>query len=413
VQVSAVDGGSGPDKLSFDYAKIWVETTEQKPDGSIGVTESFGFDLLANTPAPVSGKPDLKPPTQNIAPDAVDDAAVAQAGAVLSVGQPGVLANDVDADGDALTVSAVAGNAANVSEPLAGIYGTLLLNANGSYSYTAGDLNGAPMGLHVQDSFSYTVDDAYGGIDTASLNILLNRAPVVQLDAAGLKRGTQFTVGAAGGVLGNDADADGDALTVASIIGGTLGAPVSGDYGSLTLNADGSYTYVSTVPLGDATVAWDVFAYQVADGYGGLVTSYLQVAIYEGNQTYMQGGDGDDVLVIPGKGKAPPGNGKSILAGLGGDDVLIGGNGKDVLAGGSDDNVLSGGRGADTFVFDVFSTGRNVITDFQRHVDEVELIDIDVVAMTEANGSTTLDLSTGGTIVLAGITGVADWELLT
>jgi VCBS repeat-containing protein len=49
-----------------------------------------------------------------------------------------------------------------------------------------------------------------------------------------------------GDVLANDTDADGDAsLVVSAISGGTLGQGVAGTYGTLTLNANGSYTYVA------------------------------------------------------------------------------------------------------------------------------------------------------------------------
>ena len=48
-----------------------------------------------------------------------------------------VLTNDTDVDtGDTKTVSAVNGLAGNVATAVAGTYGSLTLNADGSYSYT-------------------------------------------------------------------------------------------------------------------------------------------------------------------------------------------------------------------------------------------------------------------------------------
>jgi hypothetical protein len=49
-----------------------------------------------------------------------------------------------------------------------------------------------------------------------------------------------------GDVLANDTDADGSSsLTVSAISGGTVGQALTGTYGTLTLNANGSYTYVA------------------------------------------------------------------------------------------------------------------------------------------------------------------------
>ena len=48
-----------------------------------------------------------------------------------------VLTNDTDVDtGDTKTVSEVNGSAANVGTAVAGTYGSLTLNADGSYTYT-------------------------------------------------------------------------------------------------------------------------------------------------------------------------------------------------------------------------------------------------------------------------------------
>ena len=61
----------------------------------------------------------------NSAPVAADDSYTTDQGTTLTVAAPGVLANDTDADGDALTASLVSGPA----------HGQLTLNANGSFGY--------------------------------------------------------------------------------------------------------------------------------------------------------------------------------------------------------------------------------------------------------------------------------------
>ena len=97
----------------------------------------------------------------------------------------GVLSNASDLDEDSLTITGVSDNAhgaGTVGTSLAGAYGHLTLNANGSYSYVADNtaaISSAPTGSHLQDTFTYTVSDGDGGTTNASLTITLDRAPVV------------------------------------------------------------------------------------------------------------------------------------------------------------------------------------------------------------------------------------------
>ena len=57
-------------------------------------------------------------------------------------------------------------------------------------------------------------------------------------------------------MLSNDTDLDGDKLTVTGVSdaakgAGSVGASLAGVYGHLTLNADGSYSYVADNFVGD------------------------------------------------------------------------------------------------------------------------------------------------------------------
>ena len=73
----------------------------------------------------------------------------------------GVLANDIDPiPNDTLTVSAVNGQAANVGHAVAGTYGTLTLNADGSYSYSANGSHALPSSGVAEDIFTYTAEEA-------------------------------------------------------------------------------------------------------------------------------------------------------------------------------------------------------------------------------------------------------------
>jgi microcystin-dependent protein len=86
-------------------------------------------------------------------------------GATDSTNDQGVLAPAFasDLDGDPLTVSAVNGASGSVGAAVAGVDGTLTLNANGSFSYQLTGL------ASPTDSFSYTVSDGKGGTATQTL----------------------------------------------------------------------------------------------------------------------------------------------------------------------------------------------------------------------------------------------------
>ena len=187
----------------------------------------------------------------NDAPVALDDAASTTEDASVS---GNVLANDTDVDGEPLIV-------ANPGTYV-GAWGTLTLAADGSYTYAP---NTAAQGLDDgetrQDVFSYTASDGTAS-DTATLTVTVNGAndaPVANDDAAS----TTEDGSVAGNVLANDTDVDGETLTVASP--GTY----VGTYGTLTIAADGSYTYspgagAQALDVGES--ALDVFTYAASDG---------------------------------------------------------------------------------------------------------------------------------------------------
>ena len=96
-------------------------------------------------------------PTENVNPVATGDSYSVVENNSLTVDiNAGVLSNDTDSNGDSLSVS---------SYDTAATVGSLTLNNDGSFSYTpVTDFTGT-------DSFSYTVSDGNGGIDTATAYI--------------------------------------------------------------------------------------------------------------------------------------------------------------------------------------------------------------------------------------------------
>ena len=126
--------------------------------------------------------------------------------------------------------------------------------------------------------------------------------PVARADNVTLTEAAAQAGGSGENVLTNDvfgADAPAD-KTVTSVNGGNPGEAVSGTYGTLTLNADGSYTYQLTpgvnVPK-DATYT-ETFTYTITDADGDTSEATLTINIT---------GDGNEPVVTvdePGAGDA-------------------------------------------------------------------------------------------------------------
>jgi outer membrane biosynthesis protein TonB len=91
----------------------------------------------------------------NLAPTATDDSYSATTGVTLTVGAPGVLSNDDDADGDTLTASKVTDSGS----------GSVNLSSNGSFTFTSGGSFTGPR------TFTYRVADGVTSSSTATVTI--------------------------------------------------------------------------------------------------------------------------------------------------------------------------------------------------------------------------------------------------
>ena len=113
------------------------------------------------------------------APGGVDDSGATFSDAVLNVAASGVLGNDVAAPtSGALTVSEVEGSAGNVGAALVlGSGATVTMLSDGSYSYDPSGLAALSQGEVFEDSFGYTVTDANGETDTATVSVVVTGAP--------------------------------------------------------------------------------------------------------------------------------------------------------------------------------------------------------------------------------------------
>jgi VCBS repeat-containing protein len=246
--ILAGDSDADGDPLSIVAGNPLHGTLEMNADGSFTYTPEADFSGIDGFSYYVNdGEADSHVATATISVNAVNDSPVAvneeftiEEDTPLVLEAPGILGNDTDTDGDALSTA--------VMNPPQ--HGTLELNADGSLVYTPN------ANFHGVDGFSYLASDGQAQSEAAGVTINVTSvadAPEAKDDLLTMDEDTTLTIPAPG-VLANDLDGDGDALTATLVSG-----PASG---SLALNADGSFTYTPDANFSGT----DSFVYAASDG---------------------------------------------------------------------------------------------------------------------------------------------------
>ena len=195
-------------------------------------------------------------------PVGTDDVYKALADQTLTIAAPGVLANDIDLNGETLTAVAILDNVDN---------GTLAVFANGGFTYTPN------AGFTGTDTFVYQMRDASFNLSeptTVTIEVIEgNRNPVSTDDAYGALTGTTMSV-ATPGILANDVDPDGELLTAVAILDNV-------DNGTLAVFANGSFTYTPSAGF----TGTDSFVYQMRDASFNLSEpATVTIEVIEGNR---------------------------------------------------------------------------------------------------------------------------------
>ena len=133
-------------------------------------------------------------------------------------------------------------------------HGTVTLNADGSYTYTATD-------NHVgTDTFKVLVDDGHGGVADQTVTVNLAADPTTIIAPAGAGHGV-----ATGKISASDLAGDNETISVSQ-----------GTHGTVVLAADGTYTYHETNTNWQAGTT-DTFTVTANDGHGGITTKVVTV----------------------------------------------------------------------------------------------------------------------------------------
>jgi VCBS repeat-containing protein len=190
----------------------------------------------------------------NRAPTANPDTFTTGEDAPLNIAAPGLLSNDVDPDDNTLT-------AAVVTQPA---HGSVTINSNGSFTYTpAANYNGP-------DSFTYRANDGTTTSQPVTVSLTVtaaNDAPVAGNDTFTTPFNTALTP-AVPGVLSNDTDVDSGATFTPTVVD-------QPQHGSVTMNANGSFTYTPTTGYSGP----DSFTYRVNDGTVNSNTATVNITV--------------------------------------------------------------------------------------------------------------------------------------
>ncbi|MHB8149271.1 MAG: VCBS domain-containing protein [Desulfobulbia bacterium] len=242
------------------------------------VVDRFTYEVSDGIVA-VPGILDITVTGSNDAPVVVADSGFVVEDAVIAA-SGNVLTNDHDVDGGTILSVVAPGE-------YVGTYGTLFIGADGSYTYSLDNGSAAIQSLAegstVVDRFPYDASDGIGTVP-GTLDITVtgsNDAPVLVADSGFVVE--DAVIAASGNVLANDSDVD--AGTILSVV-----APGEyvGTYGTLSLGADGNYTYSlnngsdAVQSLAEGSTVVDRFTYDVSDGIVA-VPGTLDITVTGGN----------------------------------------------------------------------------------------------------------------------------------
>jgi VCBS repeat-containing protein len=366
---------------------------------------------------------------------------------------------DSDPDsGDVLNVSAIrtgteagSGTSGTVGSALAGSYGELTLNANGTYTYVVNNANSTVNALNgtqsLTETFTYTVSDGNGGSDTAQLVITINGAndaPLAVDDKWIISDATSGVVFQTSAAFGNDDKVDNnDTISITQTsyqvknsngtdltgvfvrYDGTTFTFVNGSGTAIPSPAAGTYYFDYTLvdSLGATDVGRVTLDVRATSGAPGSPDS-IDISGTTYNASYIDfknggdsgtGGSPDDVFLgSGGNDTLLGGDGNDVLNGGAGADTLTGGIGNDILIGGADVDTLTGGSGIDTFRFTAGDSGApsasnfDIITDWAAGgtQDIIDYTNASITAM--ANGTGGLAIGSAG-LVTSGASSLADF----
>ena len=201
-----------------------------------------------------SPPPPPPPPPTNQGPTAVDLSSTEE-NSSISID---VLSNDSDPDGDPLTLidaQLQPGEGGSVSI----VGGQVVFDPGADFDFLA-------VNETIDVDITYTISDGQGGSDLATVTVTVtgtNDAPIAQTTTGEVEEDMVLNAQ----LVATDVDTPLSELTFSEVTGP--------ENGTLSLNPDGSYTYIPDPDYNGG----DSFIYQVDDGQGGITTQTVTITI--------------------------------------------------------------------------------------------------------------------------------------
>ncbi|MFC3626172.1 VCBS domain-containing protein, partial [Vogesella amnigena] len=175
--------------------------------------------------------------------------------------------------------------------------GVWFVHGSDGNTYVYADINGNPgtpeLAIKLQGIHQLLLGDFLGVENHGPLALADGNASDTVIEAGGVNNNQPGDDSASGNVLGNDSDPDApfDTLTVSAVNGhaANVGTSISGTYGTLTLHANGSYSYqldnnnINTQGLAQGMTEHDVFSYTISDSTGATSTASLSITVTGSN----------------------------------------------------------------------------------------------------------------------------------
>ena len=292
---TAIDGSPLPAWLTFNASTRAFSGTPSST-GTVGVrvtaTDVGGLTTSETFSIVVMSTPNAPPTAVADAGDATEKGGIGNAtGGSTATGN--VLTNDTDPNaGDSKTVSAVnfGATAGTLGAALAGAYGSLLLNASGTYTYTVNETNSAVQALRLSTNtltevFNYTMRDAAGATSSTTLTVTIhgaNDAPVLAAQTGNLSTsiGSAFTLTLPAGSFTDVDSGDSLTFTATAIDGSALPAWLAFNPATRTFSG----TPTSTGTVGVRVSATDSGNFTASETFNITVTP-LTVSLFSSSNT--------------------------------------------------------------------------------------------------------------------------------
>ena len=287
---AAVKKLSDGETLTEEFTYTYTDADGDIAEGKVTITingKNNGIIIEPTDPAAGSDKVTVYESGLADGSQAGQDDAPTTASGSLSINAPDGVASIVIGGVVVFEKGALTGNTVSTDEGTLTVTGFDTVTGELTFTYKLNDntTEHDAAGIdNVSHDLAVTVTDVDGSTAESTITVnVVDDVPMAHADNVSFTEAQAQAGGSGENVLTNDefgADAPAG-KTVTSIDGGTLGQPVSGKHGELTLNADGSYSYKLNagvdVPKGESVT--EEFTYTITDADGDTSEATLTITI--------------------------------------------------------------------------------------------------------------------------------------